>query len=178
MAHKRSLDSPNKSVKEKRESLKSHLTCESFKHLDLKFTFSKSISTSSPMKGVKKKVEKNDANRISDYLVQKVSVILESVGTHEFNIFELDEYIGKKCMYYVATSVFNSLELESLYEKEKFTNFITEIANGYNREVDYHNDLHACDVFQVSYVMISQGNLKVKLKLHDIDIFAVLLAAI
>ena len=41
----------------------------------------------------------------------------------------------------------------------RYKNFITELIIGYNREVIYHNDLHAADVFQTVYVMIFHGKL-------------------
>ena len=41
----------------------------------------------------------------------------------------------------------------------KLINFLNNIAKGYKRSVQYHNDLHGIDVMQMSYYFIKHGNL-------------------
>jgi hypothetical protein len=118
-----------------------------------------------------------EKNQLSDNIILKVTQILENVGNSNFNIFELDEFIGKKCLFYISNSIFTSADLDTLYDKDKWKNFINAITDGYNREVEYHNDLHASDVLQTSFVFLTMGKLKEKLSLEDVDIFAILLAA-
>jgi len=164
--------SPEKPRSIKRSSI-NFLTQENFTSLDLEKTFSNfSDNTSSDRK------ESLEKNKISENVILKVTQILENVGSPDFNIFELDEYIGRKSLFYITNAIFNSADLEGLYDRDKFRNFINAITDGYKREVDYHNDLHAGDVLQTSWVFISKGRLREKLSLQDIDIFAVLLAAI
>lgn len=52
------------------------------------------------------------------------------------------------------------------------------ISEGYDRKVQYHNDVHAADVLQTAFFILYNGKIKDKLKLKDVDIFAVLLSAI
>jgi hypothetical protein len=47
----------------------------------------------------------------------------------------------------------------NLIPQEKFQSFITEIANGYDRKIAYHNDLHGTDVFQTVFLFLEKGEL-------------------
>lgn len=40
----------------------------------------------------------------------------------------------------------------------KLSRFIGQIYKGYRRDVEYHNDMHAMDVLQMSYLFLTQGN--------------------
>ncbi len=164
------LTSPDKKGG-KRGSFISDISNEKFNQLDLHKTFS---NFSGPDNDSKESLEKN---KLSDISILKVTQLLETVRNYDFNIFELDEYIGKKIGFYVINTIFSNLDLDHLYDKEKFRNCITEITEGYNREIEYHNDIHATDVLQTGFVMINKGELKEKLSLQDVDIFAVLFAA-
>jgi len=164
--------SPEKPKYSKRTSV-NLLAMENFTTFDLEKTFSHFSDFS--LSDRKESLEKH---KISENTILKVTQLLENVGNPDFNIFELDEFIGRKSLFYITNAIFNAADIESLYDKDKFRNFINEITDGYLREVDYHNDLHASDVLQTSWVFLSKGNLREKLALQDIDIFAVLLAAI
>lgn len=58
---------------------------------------------------------------------------------------------------------------------QKLTQYVCALKNAYNA-VPYHNWIHACDVTQFVFSCIIRG--KLKQYLHDIEIFALLLAAI
>ena len=104
--------------------------------------------------------------------------MLDKVDKPSFNIFELDALLGKQTLFYLSKSIFNRYELEHFYIKDKWMNFILKISDGYDRKVKYHNDVHAADVYQTGFFILYTGKLKEKLKLKDVDIFAVLLSAI
>jgi len=114
----------------------------------------------------------------SNDIIVKVTQQLEQVGDPNFNIFDLNEHVERKTLSYISNAIFQAADLDSMYDREIWNNFTKAITEGYSRDVPYHNDLHAADVLQTGYVIISQGNLKEKLKLQDVDIFAVLLAAL
>jgi len=157
----KSLDNPRKSL-------------ISFTSLDLQKSYSDcSVSAGSP----DSKKQSEETSKISENAILKVTQLLEEVESPDFNIFELDEYIGRKTLFYTTNAIFTALDFEGYYDQEKFKNFMHAITEGYNREVPYHNDLHAADVTQTSYVFMYKGNLKEKLKLQDLDILAALLAA-
>ena len=41
----------------------------------------------------------------------------------------------------------------------KLSRFIGQMYKGYRRDVEYHNDMHAMDVLQMSYLFLTQGNI-------------------
>ena len=169
--------SPEKSKLGKRSSINTEISQDFLFGLDLDIVKKQSADLSI-LDLKKEKVCSFEQIKISENLIQKVTILLENVGSPEFNIFELDEYIGRKSLFYTSNAIFTSADIESLYDRTKFKNFIYALTEGYSREVAYHNDLHAADVLQTSYVFLSKGKLKEKLALQDIDVFAVLLAAI
>jgi hypothetical protein len=95
---------------------------------------------------------------ISPSIFAKVTANLDLIETHEFDIFELDSLLKNKTLLTMATEIFSRRDyfFKGFIEKDKFTNFIKEITNGYNRNIPYHNDLHAADVFQtLNYMLIT-----------------------
>jgi len=63
----------------------------------------------------------------------------------------------------MATEIFSRWDFfEGFISQDKFTNFIKEITIGYNRNIAYHNDLHAGDVFQtLNYMLVTSDAKKV-----------------
>jgi len=99
-------------------------------------------------------------------IVKQVKNELDKVDTFEFNIFELDRLIQKKCLFYVLNHTLNKYGLiKDLLVEKKYINFVNEITSGYNRKIPYHNDMHATDVLQTVYILIEKG------KLVDVLIF-------
>lgn len=85
---------------------------------------------------------------------------LDRVDSFEYNIFELDDLIGKKTLFFIAYEIFSKNNyFDELIDEKKFKNFMEEISVGYDRKVNYHNDLHAGDVLQTTFVMIEYGDL-------------------
>lgn len=101
---------------------------------------------------------------ISPSIFAKVAANLDLIETHEFDIFELDSLLKNKTLLTITTEIFSRRDyfFKGFIEKDKFTNFIKEITNGYNRNIPYHNDLHAADVFQtMNYIIITSELSKV-----------------
>ena len=91
---------------------------------------------------------------------------LAKIDEFDFNVFELDKVIGKKSLRYLSFEIFNRYNFfEELVEEKKYKNFMDSIAEGYSRQIVYHNDLHAADVLQTLFVMIEKGNLVIVRKL-------------
>jgi len=99
-------------------------------------------------------------NNIAPELIEPATKELEKINTFEFNIFELDKLFGKKCLFHVLNEILNQYNYidDHLVEK-KYVNFINEISEGYNRDIPYHNDLHATDVLQTTHLIILKSNL-------------------
>ena len=60
----------------------------------------------------------------------------------------------------------------------KLSRFIGQIYKGYRRDVEYHNDMHAMDVLQMSYLFLTQGNVGNFAHLSELDALAICMAAI
>ncbi len=99
-------------------------------------------------------------SEIPDHLSIQVTKELGKVDNLNFNVFYLDGLIQKKTLYYVLSHILNKYNfVKDLLHEENFANFMHEITDGYNRKIVYHNDLHAADVLQTTYILISQGDL-------------------
>lgn len=123
----------------------------------------------------------NLSTMISPSIIARVFNQISKIDQCDFNIFELDELMGKKATIYVATEIlsrFEMIELE-LIEPDIFKNFIAEIVEHYDREhAIYHNDLHAGDVMQTVFTIFTQGKVQEKMKLGQLDTFAMLIGAL
>lgn len=112
-------------------------------------------------------------------LIAKHPNFFNGLSTFEFNIFELTEAVGRNMqMPFVATALMELNGLTQKYNKEKFLEFIVQIYNGYNRSVDYHNDLHGSDVAQHVHFMIGAQNLSKLAQFNDLDTMSLLVAAL
>lgn len=97
---------------------------------------------------------------LSAIAISKLSKILFGVNSFDFDIFELNGLIGKKTLFYLSSEIFNRNNyFDEAIDEQKFKRFTHAISEGYNRNVPYHNDLHAGDVMQTVYVMLEKSNL-------------------
>lgn len=114
------------------------------------------------MKGIIKEAQSaitSNLTEISEDLVVQVKIELEKIEGFEFNIFDLDRLLGKKCLYYVMNFIMNKFNfIQDLLVEKNYINFVNEIINGYDRKIPYHNDLHATDVLQTTYILLTKGN--------------------
>jgi len=102
----------------------------------------------------------NTDNKIDMGSMEKLGNILKSVDSFEFNVFELDKIVGRKTIFYTVNEVFERYsDLINLVDEKKFKNFLNYISDNYYRNNPYHNDLHAADVFQTTYVIMIKGNI-------------------
>lgn len=100
---------------------------------------------------------------ISPSILAIVHSQIDKIEHCDFDIFVLDELLGKKASIYVANEILSRFDvIDSEYiEKEVFKNFINEITEHYDRtNAIYHNDLHAADVMQTCFVVFVQGNVQ------------------
>lgn len=56
--------------------------------------------------------------------------------------------------------------------------FLGQIYKGYRRNVEYHNDIHAADVLQMLYVMMTQGGLLELAQLNELDVISAVIASV
>lgn len=95
---------------------------------------------------------------ISPSIFAKVSTHLSLIETYDFDIFELNELLDKNIMQSMAKEIFTRRNFfDYLIPEDKFDNFVNEMVKGYSRSVQYHNDLHSCDVFQTLNLILLEG---------------------
>ena len=56
--------------------------------------------------------------------------------------------------------------------------FLSKISKGYRKEVQYHNDIHAVDVLQMSYLLLNQGEIIKFATLSELDVLSVVVASV
>ncbi len=118
---------------------------------------------------------------ISPSIISTLNEQIRKIDTPEFNIFELNEILDKKTTIYIANEILGRFEIvdTEIIPKSIFKNFIEIIVSNYDRiKAIYHNDLHAGDVMQTSYTILTQGNLIEKMKLGQLDFFSLLIACL
>ncbi len=117
---------------------------------------------------------------ISTSNLQNLQQILKNINNFDFNIFQLDEIAEKQTLYYLTYEIFINMNFlgKDRIDADKFRNFIYSISEGYDRNIPYHNDIHAGDVLQTSYLMINNVQLIKDLSLNDIDLISILFAAL
>ena len=127
-------------------------------------------SVSAKCNGRKRRRRSSDLTTlISPSILAIVRSEIDKVEQCDFDIFVLDELLGKKASVYVANEILSRFDvIDSEYiEKEVFKNFINEITEHYDRvNAIYHNDLHAADVMQTCFVVFVQGNVQKVINIH------------
>jgi hypothetical protein len=95
-------------------------------------------------------------------LISNVNSNLGKIDDFDYNIFELDELLEKHTLPYLSMEIMSKLNYfeEKLLGEEKFRYFLREVTKGYDRNVTYHNDLHAADVLQTTYIILMKGDLR------------------
>lgn len=99
----------------------------------------------------------------------------------DFNTIRFCEEIGRKQGLSVLTVYFmRQLGLEKLpqLDQMKVSRFIGQIYKGYRRDVEYHNDIHATDVLQMSFIFLTKGGLHQWAQLNELDTISVIMGAI
>ena len=118
---------------------------------------------------------------ISPSIISVVYEQIKYIDSPEFNIFAINDVLGKKTSIYIANEILNKFDIieNEIIPPETFKNFLETIVNNYDRKnAIYHNDLHAGDVMQTLFTIFSRGKLVDKMKLGQLDGFSILVAAI
>jgi len=118
---------------------------------------------------------------VSPSIIARMYEQMSKIDKCDFNIFELDEILGIKTSIFMAEEILGRFPFidNNIISIDTFKNFITQIVTHYDRiKALYHNDLHAGDVMQTCFTIFTQGKLKEKMKLNDLDIFSMLVGAL
>ena len=118
-------------------------------------------------------------NSVAPKIANEIIKCLNKVEEFSFNIFELDELVKTNSLLYISNEIFSMLNFyEDVINELKFRKFVSTISEGYSRNASYHNDLHAADVLQTTFILIEKGNIYYRCSLIEIDYIAILLSAI
>ena len=126
-------------------------------------------------------INKSLPTMISPSIIAKLSEQIEKISSCDFDIFELNNLLGKKTSVYLSSEILGRLSLvdNGCVPQNILSEFIKEIIAHYDRnKAIYHNDLHAGDVMQTVHTIFVKGNMGVKMKLNEMDIFSILVAAL
>lgn len=105
----------------------------------------------------------NLTTMISPSIIARIHNEICKIEQCDFNIFELDELMGKKATIYIAHEILGRFEIveNGTIEPEIFKNFVEEIVDHYDRvHAIYHNDLHAGDVMQTVFTIFMRGDIQ------------------
>ena len=147
-------------------------------------TYSSAENKNIIMEGVNSK-RRESADVFSTVLSPSVSAKIISLMTRldypDFDIFVLDELMNEKASVIIGSEILKRIDLvkSGVIDIPILRNFLVKVVDSYSRKhAIYHSDLHAADVMQTLFIMIMRGDLQAKMKLGDLDNFAMLVGAI
>ena len=118
----------------------------------------------------------------NENLISYYNKMLNKINDTNFNIFHFQNSLNlnnSTLMYTISNYIFEQLGLykEKIISKNKLKSFTNKVVSLYKSN-PYHNIIHACDVLQTCYIIISKGNLLSKKIFNTLDISSLLIASI
>lgn len=108
---------------------------------------------------------------------KSINDILNNLHKIDFDVFKLDEVAKTQTMNLILNRIFEQLSVfGDIINYDKYSKFINAIINGYDRNVLYHNDIHASDVLQTAYANLITCNIVEIMKLNMYDVVALCVA--
>lgn len=94
------------------------------------------------------------------------------------DIFELNDITKGQPLCFVTYHIFQTLDLFSKFpiNIEKFVKLIQKIEQTYNKQIPYHNSIHAADVAHTTHVLLSTTALKTVFT--DLEIMSIIMASV
>ena len=107
------------------------------------------------------------------------SEILNTIETVNFNIFNLDEKIGKEnTLSLIGYYIFNRFGFYNIINYNNFEKWCKKISEGYLRTNPYHTDLHAADITHTCLIYFKIGKINEICKLSKISKCSLFLSCI
>jgi hypothetical protein len=104
---------------------------------------------------------------------------LEKIFDFDFNIFDLEEKIGKSNVFIEGfKTLIENMDMYKLISVEYLDNFLIKVRDGYIKTNPYHNELHGLDVCQGICIYLTKSNLIDIIHLSEQDVFAFVLSAL
>ena len=149
-------------------------------------------SLNAHIKSLKKRKKENTVDTMSmvsrapslttviDY-IEEHKEKLQRVNEFDFDTLKFCKELGRKSALSVMTiHVLQQLHIDQLpnMNQLKLSRFLGRIYKGYRRDVEYHNDMHAVDVLQMSYLFLTRGRIVAFAQLSELDALSVCISAI
>ena len=127
----------------------------------------------------KKEINKN-RNEIKKNDIININIILYSnIEKKDFDIFDFDYKVGKEyTLLLIGNYIYKRLSFSSIIKLDKFQNWCRKIAAGYYRKNPYHNDLHASDVAQTTFIYFQYGKIINQIQLNTISTCSLILSCL
>ena len=107
------------------------------------------------------------------------SEILNTIETVNFDIFNLDEKIGKEnTLSLIGYYIFNRFGFYNIINYNNFEKWCKKISEGYLRTNPYHTDLHAADITHTCLIYFKIGKINEICKLSKISKCSLFLSCI
>lgn len=105
--------------------------------------------------------------------------ILFNIDDKDFDIINFDINVGKEnTLVLISKYIFNYFKFRDIINEKKYENLCKKISEGYNRNNNYHTDLHAADIAHTSYIYFKVGLINEIIKLDNMSICALFLSCI
>ena len=121
----------------------------------------KTINSSFSIKKTKDSLEKKNIispNISIVHFLNNNSDILNHIETTQFDIFTLDEKIGKEnTLSLIGYYIFNRFGFYNIINYSNFEKWCKKISEGYLRTNSYHTDLHAADITHTCLIYFKIG---------------------
>ena len=113
-------------------------------------------------------------------VIDQKSDILKDVDSIDFDTLKFCKDTGRKAgLSSITIHIVTLLKLDvSMMNKEKLSKFLGQIYKGYNRDVEYHNDMHAADVLQMVYVFLTQGEMLSFAQFSELDLISLVVSSV
>ena len=105
---------------------------------------------------------------------------LQMINSIDFDTLKFCTETGRKSgLSAITLHIMTQLKLDSSnLNRQKLSKFLGVIYKGYRRDVEYHNDMHAADVLQMSYVFLTQGEILQFASLSELDLISIVISAV
>jgi len=102
----------------------------------------------------------------------------------DFNIFAFTKEVGRENVaFLIFNNIVENLELNNFKElpiidPETLRNFVSEIVKGYDKNLSYHNEIHAADVCETLYSWFNSVDLQKDFGISFLDLLAIYTSAL
>lgn len=103
----------------------------------------------------------NNINNFNANSIIELGNNIKKIGEFSFDIFEMKKICKEKTMQHIAYEILSNFSFfDYLIDERKLKNFMKEIAGNYGPNNPYHNEIHAADVMQTMYVIMTKGKMQ------------------